>query len=283
MEKFDIPSTLDGRDFPLGVPGFRYQDLHREERLADLDSAFLAALAAEDPALADRLAAYRREPAAFDPLSRSKLLVDAARPLGRFVAALFGIEREWQAQIEVARPEAVLFRFRRDFLQRRALKAALPDLSGAAGEALARTGRTIERDLHPELPWDSDPEIATARLGAGLLDLETDFLAAIRQKKISEVPGPSRERAAALALRAAGLKAGADVALPALEGGSGDEGLLRFVEALLQAYAPWIRARLSRPDLFGEEVRHWASFKVPEPLDYSSLVATERPNLALPE
>ena len=283
LETADTASTPAGRDFPLGVPGFRYQDLHREERLADLDSTFLAALTAEDPALADRLAAYRREPAAFDPLSRSKLLVDAARPLGRFVAMLFGIEREWQAQIEVARPEAVLFRFRRDLLQRRALKAALPDLSGPAGEALARTGRAIERGLHPELPWDSDPELATARLGAGLLDLEADFLAAIRQKKIPEVPGPSRERATALALRAARLEVKGDAALPAFESGSGDEGLLRFAEALLQAYALWIRARLSRPDLFGEEVRHWASFKVPEPLDYSALVETERPNPALPE
>src|ERR1700688_3700104 len=50
LEKADIPSTLAGRDFPLGVPGFRYQDLHREERLADLDSAFLTSLTAEDPA-----------------------------------------------------------------------------------------------------------------------------------------------------------------------------------------------------------------------------------------
>lgn len=31
------PEILPGRDFPLRVPGFAYQDLHREERLARLD------------------------------------------------------------------------------------------------------------------------------------------------------------------------------------------------------------------------------------------------------
>ena len=34
-------STSAGRDFPLGEPGFTYQDLHRDDRLADLDRAFL--------------------------------------------------------------------------------------------------------------------------------------------------------------------------------------------------------------------------------------------------
>ena len=80
------------RDFPLGVPGFTYQDLHRDERLADLDRAFLAGLAREDADLAARLASYRQDPASLDPLALSRLLVEAARHVSRFVARLFGIE-----------------------------------------------------------------------------------------------------------------------------------------------------------------------------------------------
>jgi len=114
---------MAGRDFPLGLPGFHYQDLHDERRLAELDQKFLEALEAEDSALAARLRKYRSEPASFDPLSRSRLLVEAARPLARFIARLFGIEREWTAQMSVAGPEAVLFRLRRDFLTMRAAKA----------------------------------------------------------------------------------------------------------------------------------------------------------------
>jgi len=257
------------RDFPLGVGDFRYQDLHREDRLAELDAYFLSELDREDPAVGSRLRAYRAEPAAFDPLSRSKLLVDAGRFVGAFVARLFGVEREWQAQIEIARPEAVLFRFRRDFLQRRASKVALPDLASEAAEEIAARGRALERDLHPELPWDRDPELATALLGTGLIDLEADFLAALKQKKVPEVPRAARERAILLAERAAAIPGGLGLPAP----GEADEELLAFVEALLKSYALWTAVRRAHP-LWRREVREWASFRLPETLNYSALVAT---------
>ena len=275
-----LPASAE-RDFPLGISDFRYQDLHDEGRLADLDAAFLSALEAEDPEIASRLRTYREAPASFDPLSRSRLLVDAARPLGRFVAVLFGVEREWQTQIEIAKPDAVLFRFRRDFLQRRAVKAPLPDLATADAEPIAQTGRTIERELHPELPWEADPELATSQVGTGLLDVEADFIAALRQKKIPEVPPAARARAMDLVARATQLGlASPGGPLPAPS--EGDEGLLGFLEALLKAYAVWTHARMRHP-LWSREIRDWVSFRLPHSLDYSALVATARPNAALPE
>ena len=182
METATSPPTSAGRDFPLGVEGFTYQDLHREERLADLDRAFLEELRREDAPLAARLAAYRANPAALDPLSLSRLLVDAARPLARFVARLFGIEEEWRRQAADAGPEAVLFRFRRDFVLRRAVKAKLPeDLSAAALSPLEDAARALERELHPGLPWQEDAELATSKMATALLDLESEFLAAVRE------------------------------------------------------------------------------------------------------
>ena len=269
--------TPSARDFPLGVAGFTYQDLHREDRLAALDEAFRAFLEVEDAEIAGRLAAYRGDPSSFDPLARSRILVDAGRVVGRFVATLFGIEREWRAQIEVAVPEAVLFRFRRDFVQRRAVRAPLPDLSSPEADAIARTGRAIER-LQPELPWDSDPELAAATLGAGLIDLEADFLAALRQKKIPEVPAAARSRAADLASRSAEAETG----LEPPPAGAEDEALLAFVEALVKAYAAWTNLRMRHPVL-RREIREWASLRLPETLDYAALVETERPNPALRE
>lgn len=108
------------------MPGFTYQDLHREQRLAELDRIFLDGLSEDDPALAEKLATWRSRPDSFDAIARSRLLVEAARPVARFLARLFGVETEWRAQAAVAAPDAVLFRFRRDFLLRRAARAALP-------------------------------------------------------------------------------------------------------------------------------------------------------------
>ena len=273
------PPTSAGRDFPLGVPGFTYQDLHREDRLADLDRAFLDELAHEDAALHARLIAYREDAASLEPLPRSRLLVEAARPLGRFVARLFSIEREWQELGASAGPEAVLFRFRRDFLQRRAVRTKPPvDLAGEEVARLQEAAAFLERGLHPQLPWAEDPELATSQMATGLLALESDFLAAVRQKKIAAVPEPSRGQAQHLALRA---RAGAPASLPRPEGDS-DEALLAFLEGLLATYALWSNVRMRRPDL-QSEIRGWSSFHLPENMDYAALVETERPNPAIPE
>jgi len=269
------PPTVAGRDFPLGEPGFTYQDLHRDDRLADLDRAFLDGLYRDDPPLAARLLSYRADPAALDPLSLSKLLVDAARPLGRFVARLFGIEEEWRRQAAPALRDAVLFRFRRDFLVRRAAKAKLPEpFDDAAVRAAADAGRAVEA-LYPGLPWDADPELATSEMVVRLLDLESEFIAAIRQKKIPAVSEAARIAAQELASAAAA--SGLPAATPA-----DDEGLLKLLESLLERYALWCRVRRAVPAL-AAGIREWPSFKLPETLDYQHLVETERPRPDLPE
>ncbi|HEV2063350.1 MAG TPA: FAD-dependent oxidoreductase, partial [Thermoanaerobaculia bacterium] len=269
MEATTTPSTAAGRDFPLGVAGFTYQDLHREDRLADLDRAFLAELGAAEPGLHARLLAYRADPKGVGPLELSKLLVDAARPLSRFIVRLFGVEAEWRAQAASAGPEAVLFRFRRDFLQRRAVKTKLPNDLAAMDTAPAEAeARSIEA-LFPELPWGEDTELATSRMVARLLDLESEFLAVLRQKKKPEVDRAAREQAHDLSARAG-------------EAAGSDDALLGFLERTLERYATWCHLRLRHPGLRGAVAR-WVSFHLPETLDYRGLVETERPNPSLPE
>ena len=278
LETAASSSNPAGWDFPLGEPGFTYQDLHRDDRLADLDRAFLKALSLENPELAERLRAYRADPASLNPLSRSLLIVEAARPLSAFVARLFGVERERERERSAASPEAVLFRFRRDFLMRRAVKTKLPeDLPGLDLAGPREAARVLERELHPELPWDADAELATSRMVADLLDLETEFIAALRQKKKPEVSAGARQRALELAGRAASSSA----PLPRAAG-EGDDALLGFLEKTLEQYALWCHLRREHPAL-QSGIRGWISFKLPEAVDYQHLVATERPNPALPE
>ncbi len=276
LETAALPLTAE-RDFPLGIGGFTYQDLHREERLAELDRVFREELSREDPDLVARLTAYRLDPASLDPLSLSRFLVAGARHLSRFVARLFGVEAEWCAQAASAGPEAVLFRFRRDFLQRRAARTKPPEEASAL-EAVRAAGLAIERDLFPDLPWQSDRELATSRAAVELLDLESAFLAALRQKKVPVVDPAARKLAAELAKHAGDAAA---AALPR-PGGDRDEDLLAWLEALLQAYALWCEARRRHP-AWRAEITGWASFHLPETLDYSNLVATDRPSPEMPE
>jgi len=273
------PPTPAERDFPLGEPGFHYQDLHREDRLAQLDRVFLDRLAAEHPELHARLEAYRANPGSVGALDRSRLLIEAARPVGEFVARLFGVEAEWRRQGASAGPEAVLFRFRRDFLMRRAVKTKLPpDLEHFDPSPLRATASAIERELHPDLPWDADPELATAEMAVRLLDVEAEFIATIRQKKKSEISSEARAAARALAERAA---ASASTDLPRVSGNS-DEELLAFLHKVLERYALWCHLRREHPALRAG-IKGWISFKLPETLDYQNLVATDRLDPALPE
>jgi NADPH-dependent glutamate synthase beta subunit-like oxidoreductase/NAD(P)H-flavin reductase len=278
LETAAAPSNPAGRDFALGEPGFTYQDLHRDARLADLDAAFLTFLRGSNVGLAERLETYRSDPSAFDPLSRSRLLVEAARYVSVFVARLFSIGNQREELRSAAAPEAVLFRFRRDFLLRRAVKTRLPeDLAGFDVAGPRSAARALERGLCPDLPWDDDPELATAEMVAALLDLESDFIAVLRQKKRPEVSPASRDGARSLARRAA--EAGGRLPTAAEDG---DESLLAFLEKVLEQYAFWCHLRREHPALRGE-VAHWASFKLPETLDYQHLVETDRPNPNMPE
>jgi NADPH-dependent glutamate synthase beta subunit-like oxidoreductase/NAD(P)H-flavin reductase len=275
LESTTALPTLAERDFPLGVDGFTYQDLHRENRLAELDRVFFADLRREDAGLAERVTAWRAAPDSLDPVSLSRLLIEAARPLSRFIVRLFGIEREWRAQGASAEPEAVLFRFRRDFLLRRAARAA--PAAEADLNSLASRARRIEVELFGELPWQSDPELSTARMASELLDLEAEHIEAIRQKKRSSVAESSRQRTADLADRA--RSGSQDLPRPRDDS---DEAALEFLDALLALYASWCRERLHRPEL-RREVASWASFHLPGPFDFHRLVETERPKPDFPE
>ena len=99
----------------------------------------------------------------------------------------------------------------------------------------------------------------------------------MRQKKRPEVSPASRDGARSLARRAADARSGLPTAAD-----DGDESLLAFLEKVLEQYAFWCHLRREHPALRGE-VAHWASFKLPETLDYQHLVETDRPNPNMPE
>src|SRR4029079_10793021 len=78
-------SAATAWNFPLGIEGFRYADLNRVRRLMALDQVFHSDLRAADPALADRYEQSCREHACGQGKLDSRLLIDVARHLDRFI------------------------------------------------------------------------------------------------------------------------------------------------------------------------------------------------------
>jgi len=160
----------------LGIPGFSFADLHDPARLHDLYRRFADEVKATEPELWTQWDQYRSVPDALGAVARGNLVVAMAPHLSRFVSRLFSVGAEADAMVAATRAYDVLFRFKIDFVRRR----ALPLLKGGAhvtataedhsyvASAIRRTDAEVR--LKPDTT--SDQEIALAQLGCSLLDRE---------------------------------------------------------------------------------------------------------------
>ncbi len=154
----------------LGESGFVYADLHSPARLKELFDRFCAELTAKDPALFARYRAYLAHEA-LAPEALSTLLVEVAPHVSRFVVRLFGVEAVWEAQRRTVIEELGVFRFKDEFVKRRALRRQVESFESAlaAGDAvLAALGVTAA---------DRDSERTIARVVLALLDRELELKA----------------------------------------------------------------------------------------------------------
>ena len=156
-------------DAPLGVAGYTFADLYEPERLASLYDRFAEEVRATDPVLWADWDTYRKAPdAPRSPVATSNLLIAMAAHVSRFVTRLFSVGPELETIAEATREQDDLFRFKVDFVRRRALPLLKagghvprdPEDDAAVDRLAARWGATVDREL------------AIARAGCALLDLE---------------------------------------------------------------------------------------------------------------
>src|SRR5918995_6127212 len=127
---------------PLGLDGFTFADLHRPARLRELYLRFVEAVKATEPELWAQWEQYREVPESLGPIARSNLIVAMAPHVNRFVSALFSVGPDVEALIAQTRAYDILFRFKIDFVRRRALPLLK---AGAHVAATAEDHALIER------------------------------------------------------------------------------------------------------------------------------------------
>ena len=114
---------------PLGIPGFTFADLHQPARLRELYERFVDEVEGDRARAVGAVGAVsRRRRTRSAPVARGNLIVAMAPHVSRFVARLFGVGAEAEALVAATRAYDVLFRFKIDFVRRR----ALPLLKGGA-------------------------------------------------------------------------------------------------------------------------------------------------------
>jgi NADPH-dependent glutamate synthase beta subunit-like oxidoreductase/NAD(P)H-flavin reductase len=163
----DHTTSAPSSGMPLGVPGYTFADLHQPERLSSLYDRFCEEVQAVDPALWREWDAYRRAPdEPRQPVEFSNLLIAMAVHVSRFVVRLFDVSSATGGLAASTRADDDLFRFKVDFVRRRALPLLKsgPVRSTAEDDAIVREliGAVSARDL----------ELSVARAGCALLDRE---------------------------------------------------------------------------------------------------------------
>jgi NADPH-dependent glutamate synthase beta subunit-like oxidoreductase/NAD(P)H-flavin reductase len=270
-------------DFPLGVEGFTYGDLHRPARLRALAEAFYAEVESSDAALHAALAGYvgSRGENLKGTKAESELLIAAAPHLSRFVARLFRIEPERERLAESIRAQDPVFQFKQ-FVQRRATKSFPAEKAAAVDVEAADAALEALRHAAFDDTLGDDRELGVARMTARLLEWEKNYpKEGVRQEEAWS-DERARETSAAASRLAAAPAGGALAAWRAAEDeGVADENRL-FVRSALRLVEAWSAAHALRPEA-RERVKGWVSFRFPHPLNYEHLVQLERPAADLPE
>ena len=123
----------------------QFADLYQHDGLKEVDAAFLRWLGGADPDLAARLVSARGTGPRLEAKQESQLLVDLAPHVDDFMGALFGIRAEIAALAQQHHALAPLYEVKRQFVQRRVVRAYDPDavlsIDGAATQALDDCGR----------------------------------------------------------------------------------------------------------------------------------------------
>jgi NADPH-dependent glutamate synthase beta subunit-like oxidoreductase/NAD(P)H-flavin reductase len=246
-----VPAPPSASDVELGIPGFRFRDLHDPRRLAELTRAFDDALRAADAALFARYDAHRSGAALLRGPAESELLLQVGAHLSAFVGRLFGVTAQLAQARAAAGRDAPIFRAKREFVQRRVFRKGAKDrphasdfaaLDAEAQPIFAAAGR---RDPVVSSAGD-DAELRVALLIGRLLDAAA----------WAELEPSLRRGLADAGAKLAELSAA---------------GLLDRIERWM--YALSLQPR--RPD--------WALLRLPHALDFQQLVPLRRPRADRPE
>ena len=248
----------------LGIPNFVYADLYDAKRLGDLLTVFDQFAEAENAELFQQYLTYRQtQGLEFTPEQTSELLVAMAPLVGRFVARLFNVSEQHQAQkASITREIDSVFTYKNQVVEKLDVY-----FKGQSTDDWDKAGINRKMDVllkvgFPESAQDSDAERRIAAVGAeiGLLSAHYKLLA--KGKPGSEDNADAR----AEALRAR-LQQDAEAATEFVK----LLDLLQpadFIAGLMELVQRWSFLAAQQPEI----ANNWLSFKFPEKRDFEQLV-----------
>lgn len=251
----------------LGIPGFNYPDLYDSARLKDLLEVFDQSVKQHDIELYSEFQAYREnQGTGLQPEKISDLLVRMGPYVGQFVARLFNISEQHQAQsLKIKDEFETIFIYKNEVVAKLAATFKNQDTSDWNIPSVLNRFDLLIAAGFPEANTDDDPEHRVARVGAAIGLLSAHY------QLIAKGKAGSYENAdtAAQALRAK-LSAHDEAAAEFSELIALAEPA-EFIAGLMDIVQRW--SFIAQQD--NDVVADWLSFKLPEKRDFEDLVEHE--------
>ncbi|MDD5275453.1 MAG: pyridine nucleotide-disulfide oxidoreductase [Methylovulum sp.] len=256
---------MQQNNFTLGIPDFTYADLYDAVRLSDLLDVFDASVKQHDADLFEQFAAYRNNQGeGLAPEQISELLVNMGPYVGQFVARLFNVTEQHQAQSAKIKEEIdSIFTYKNEVVEKLGVVFKGQDTSDWNISSVLNRFDLLVDAAFPEANSDNDPEHRVARVGAAIGLLSAHYKLVAKGKDSDYVGADDavvelRAKLSAHALAAAEFKALLEQPEPA--------GL---VAGLIEIVQCWSFVAQQDNDI----VADWLSFKLPEKRDFDHLVA----------
>lgn len=261
-------NSTNGQDLVLGVPGFTYPDLYDPARLKDLMAIFEQTLGEADPKLLADYSAIRNDLESTVPeAARAETLLNVAPYVSRFVAHLFNIANDYDAnRIATIHDFQTVFTYKGTVVKRAAERFTAEDMEAWDIDFLTAQVETLKQLAFPEAGEDADPERALATVAVRLDGLGTHYQALAKDKP-GTYEGDADAEIARLRQCLSESKATGAQFVEALA----CTDPLEFVQQLLLPVESWLYAALNDSELH-EATQHWQSLRQPEKINYDHLV-----------
>lgn len=281
-------------DFPLGVGDFLFADLQKTERLHQLYDVFCSFLEKQSPQTFESYNKYRQSKGiGCTPEEISEAIISTGRYVDAFVGLLFNIQDEQfklKRSVEVQKP---IFRFKKDFLQRRVWKKFsekdIERMDFSALDAMVQSfldaqGKNLSL-LNVDEIDETDAELRTAACIDWLLTLELDYKRALGQsQKVEKLPDDAEPRLKNLWTN---MKNHAESSVQWSDAlgtvaPNSVESQAAFLGKVLDVVEQW--SFVLPFDSNGKgRTKQWVSYRFPEPMEYMHLVHALQENADVPE
>ncbi|MDP2100504.1 MAG: FAD-dependent oxidoreductase [Methylobacter sp.] len=258
---------MEPQHLTLGIPGFNYADLYDSARLQDLLAVFDASVERHDAQLHSEFKAYRENQGdGLSPETISDLLVRMGPYVGQFVAQIFNVSEQHQAQGAKIKDEIdSIFTYKNEVVDKLAFFFKGQDASDWAIPAILNRFDLLIAAGFPEANQDDDAEHRVARVGAaiGLLYSHYKLVAKGKDSAYENADLVVETLRAKLTAHAEAASEFAD--LISLQDPA------EFTNGLMDVVLRWSFVAQQDNDV----VANWPSFKLPQKRDFDHLVEHE--------